>query len=170
MSENIPSPEEPIELSEAERADIAADLDDLAHMHAIFSPQNVKGVVIACQECRQNHFYEWALLHDNLSHMLDTGEPRMHEPAWDIDETEYIQWDYGKGFVDALVDNGIEPGRQVAITSCPYCETPFDATFRYCPSCGRPLAAIRLLGELLDRGIEDREARAMLVRAGFEPF
>ena len=111
MSEEFQVPEEPIELTEDERADIEADLTDLAQMHSIFSPQNVKGVVIACQECRQNHFYEWALLQDNLQHMLDTGEPRMHEPAWDIDETEYIQWDYGKGFVDALVDNGIEPGR-----------------------------------------------------------
>ena len=110
MDESFPVPEEPFDLTEEERADIEADLSDLAQMHSIFSVQGVKGVVIACQECRQNHFYEWALLTDNLQHMLDTGEPRMHEPAWDIDETEYIQWDYGKGFVDALVDNGIEPG------------------------------------------------------------
>ena len=169
MSEEFQVPEEPIELTEDERADIEADLTDLAQMHSIFSPQNVKGVVIACQECRQNH-YEWALLQDNLQHMLDTGEPRMHEPAWDIDETEYIQWDYGKGFVDALVDNGIEPGREVALTSCPYCETPFEAAFRFCPACGRQLGVVRLFNELLERGIEEREARTMLVRAGFDPF
>jgi hypothetical protein len=29
---------------------------------------------------------------------------------------------------------------------------------------------IRLYNELLDRGIEEREARTILVRAGFEPF
>ena len=172
MEEEFAIPEEPeqFELTDEERADIEADLTDLGQMHALFSPQGVKGVVIACQECRQNHFYEWALLADNLQHMLDTGEPRMHEPAWDIDETEYIQWDYGKGFVDALVDNGIEPGKQVGLTSCPYCQTPFDAAFRYCPSCGKQLAVIRLYNELLDRGIEEREARAILVRVGFEPF
>ena len=83
-------PEEPFELTDEERADIEADLTDLGQMYAIFSVQGVKGVVIACQECKQNHFYEWALLTDNLQHMLDTGEPRMHEPAWDIDEAEYI--------------------------------------------------------------------------------
>jgi Family of unknown function (DUF5319) len=171
MDESFPIPEEePIELTEDERADIAADLGDLGQMFSIFSPQGVKGVVIACQECKQNHFYEWDLLADNLQHMLDTGEPRMHEPAWDIDETEYILWDYGKGFVDALVDNGIEPGREVGLTACPYCETPFDTAFRYCPACGKQLAVIRLFNELLDRGIEEREARTMLVRAGFEPF
>ena len=58
----------------------------------------------------------------------------------------------------------------VGLTSCPYCETPFDATFRFCPACGRQLALIRLFNELLERGIEEREARTMLVRAGFDPF
>jgi hypothetical protein len=29
--------------------------------------------------------------------MLQSGEPRMHEPAFNIAEEEYIQWDYGKG-------------------------------------------------------------------------
>ena len=56
------------------------------------------------------------------------------------------------------------------ITQCPWCETPFDTGYQYCPRCGRQLGAIRLYQELLDRGIEDREARAMLVRAGYEPF
>jgi len=162
--------EEPIELTPEERADVEADLDDLASMRTLFAAQGVKGVVIACQDCGANHFYEWDLLQDNLEHMLDTGEPRMHEPAWDIQEDEYIQWDYGKGYVDALADTGLQPGRSVEITQCPWCTTPFDPGYQYCPRCGRQLGAIRLYAELLDRGIEEREARAMLVRAGFEPF
>ena len=96
--------------------------------------------MIACQECRQNHFYEWALLQDNLQHMLDTGEPRMHEPAWDIDETEYIQWDYGKGFVDALVDNGIEPGTQRRADLVPLLR---DAVRRHLPVLPRLRPAAR---------------------------
>jgi uncharacterized Zn finger protein (UPF0148 family) len=102
--------------------------------------------------------------------MLDTGEPRMHEPAFNIHEDEYIQWDYGKGYVDALADAGLQTGRTIEVTQCPWCETPFDAGYQYCPRCGRQLGAIRLYQELLDRGIEDREARAMLARAGYEPF
>jgi hypothetical protein len=168
--EDLPVPDEPYELSDQERADIAADLEDLAAMRAVFFPQGVKGVVIACQECGQNHYYEWDLLRENLEHMLDTGEPRMHEPAWDIDEAEYIQWDYGKGYVDALADTGLQPERRIELTHCPWCETPFSDDYRYCPRCGRSLAAIRLLGELLGRGIEERDARALLVRAGFDPF
>jgi hypothetical protein len=55
MDESFPLPEEPFDLTEEERADIEADLSDLGQMYAIFSAQGVKGVVIACQECRQNH-------------------------------------------------------------------------------------------------------------------
>ena len=168
--EGFNAEEEPYELTPQERRDVEADLEDLGKMHVAFSPQGVKGVVIACQDCGQNHFYEWALLQDNLEHMLDTGEPRMHEPAFDIQEDEYIQWDYGKGYVDALADSGLQPGRAIEITLCPWCGTPFDAGYQFCPRCGRQLGAIRLYQELLDRGIEEREVRALLIRAGYEPF
>jgi hypothetical protein len=161
---------EPVELSEREREDIAADLQDLASMRAVFSTQGVKGVVIACRECGRDHYYEWELLRDNLEHMLRFGEPRMHEPAFDIVEDEYIQWDYGKGYVDALADTGLEPDRRVEVTQCPWCETAFQPHFQFCPRCGRSLGAVRLYKELLDRGVAERDARAMLVRAGYEPF
>src|ERR1700675_4905972 len=99
--------EEPLELTPEDREDISADLEARGAMHAVFEPQSVKGVVIACQDCGENHFYEWELLRDNLEHMLNVGEPRMHEPAWDIQEDEYIQWDYGKGYIDALTDTAL---------------------------------------------------------------
>jgi hypothetical protein len=163
-------PDEPFELSAEERRDIEADLDDLASMRTAFATQGVKGVVIACQECGSNHFYEWELLRDNLEHMLTSGEPRMHEPAFNIVEEEYIQWDYGKGYVDAIADAGLEPERRIEITSCPWCQTPFAEDPAYCPRCGRSMGPVRLYQELLGRGMEDREVRALLVRAGFEPF
>jgi predicted nucleic-acid-binding Zn-ribbon protein len=158
------------ELTAEERADIEADLDDLGAMRTIFAQQNVKGVVIACQDCGTNHFYEWELIRDNLEHMLETGEPRMHEPAFDIAEDEYIQWDYGKGYIDALADTGLDPERRVEVTRCPWCETAFEPHFQFCPRCGRSLGAIRIYRELLDRGMDERDVRAMLVRAGYEPF
>jgi len=161
---------EPIELTEAERRDIEADLVDLSSMRLVFESQSVKGVMIACQDCGANHFYEWELLQDNLEHMLKTGEPRMHEPAFDIAEDEYIQWDYGKGYVDSLTDLGMEPDRKIEITTCPWCQTPFGEDFSFCPRCGRTLATVRLYKELLDRGFDERDVRALLVRAGYEPF
>jgi hypothetical protein len=127
-------------------------------------------VVISCQDCGENHFYEWELLRDNLGHMLQAGEPRMHEPAFDLVEDEYIQWDYGKGYIDALNDTGLQPDRMIEVTQCPWCETAFQPEFQFCPRCGRALGAVRLYKELLERGIPERDARSMLVRAGYEPF
>jgi hypothetical protein len=159
---------EPLDPDEEE--DVRADLEDLAGMRRVFHPQGVKGVVIACPDCGENHFYEWELLKDNLEHMLQTGEPRMHEPAFEVREEEYIQWDYGKGYIDALADTGLEPDNRVEVTRCPWCETPCDDYFHFCPRCGRALAALRIYKELTERGLDEREVRALLVRAGFEPF
>ena len=122
-------PEEPIDLGPHERADISADLDDLGSMRAIFSPQGVKGVVIECEDCGANHFYEWELLRDNLDHMLQTGEPRMHEPAFEPKEEDYVAWDYGKGYVDALEDAGLNGHEAIDLRTCAWCGTavePFD--------------------------------------------
>ncbi|HEY6567904.1 MAG TPA: DUF5319 family protein [Actinomycetota bacterium] len=163
-------PDDPIELTAEERRDIEADLDDLSAMRTVFSQQSVKGVVVACQDCGANHYYEWELLRDNLEHMLSVGEPRMHEPPFEIIEEEYIQWDYGKGYVDALTETGLEPDRRIEVTQCPWCKTPFGEDFAFCPVCGRTLATVRLYRELLDRGFEERDVRALLVRAGYEPF
>ncbi len=99
-----------------EEEDVRADLLDLSGMREVFGSQGVKGVVIACPDCKENHFYEWELLKDNLEHMLQFGEPRMHEPAFEVREDEYVQWDYAKGYIDALSDNGLESDRRVEIT------------------------------------------------------
>lgn len=163
-------PDEPAELQPEEREDVEADLEDLGGMRRIFGAQGVKGVVIACPDCGSNHYYEWDLLLENLEHMLKTGEPRMHEPAFEVREEEYILWDYGKGYIDALADTGLEPERRVEVSRCPWCKTPTEGYFAYCPKCGRSLAALRIYRDLVDRGLDEREVRALLVRAGFEPF
>jgi hypothetical protein len=153
-----------------ERESVEADLQDLDAMRAVFEPQGAKGVVIACSECGANHYYGWELLRESLEHMLETGEPRMHEPAYQPREDDYVIWDYGKGYVDALADAGLEDEGGVKLSSCPWCRTPVEAHFGFCPRCGRHLAAVRLFRELKERGLGDREIRALLIRAGFEPF
>jgi Family of unknown function (DUF5319)/zinc-ribbon domain len=162
--------EEPTELDPREREDIEADLEDLEAMRLVFEEQGVRGVVIACPDCGSNHYYDWDLLRENLEHMLATGEPRMHEPAFEPREQDYVQWDYGKGYVDALADVGIEPGRRIEVKECPWCRAELGEDFTFCPRCGRSLGAVRLLQELVSAGMEEREAKALLVRSGFEPF
>jgi hypothetical protein len=157
-------------LSTEERESIEADLGDLDAIRTAFQRQGAKGVVIACSECGANHYYGWELLKESLEHMLSTGEPRMHEPAYQPREDDYVVWDYGKGYVDALADAGLEEESKMDLTACPWCETPLEGHFAFCPTCGRSMSVARLYQELLARGIDEREARAMLLRAGFEPF
>jgi hypothetical protein len=170
-----PQPEEGEEpqaepLSTDERDGVQADLEDLDSMQAAFEPQGAKGVVIACADCGANHYYGWDLLKESLQHMLETGEPRMHEPAYQPREDDYVIWDYGKGYVDALADAGLEGGPAVELNACPWCLSPCEPQFTFCPACGRSLGPVRLLQELVNRGIDEQDARALLVRAGFEPF
>ncbi|MCA1726393.1 MAG: DUF5319 domain-containing protein [Actinobacteria bacterium] len=162
--------EEPDPLDPEERESVETDLEDVDSMRGVFEPQGIRGVVIACSDCGSDHYYGWELLKESLQHMLDTGEPRMHEPAFEPREDEYVLWDYGKGYVDALADAGLDEGATVELHACAWCDAPVEPHFGFCPKCGRPLAAIRLYQELRSRGMEDREARALLVKAGFEPF
>jgi len=157
-------------LEPEERSNIEADLEDLEAMRRVFAGQSVRGVVIACPDCNANHFYDWELLKENLEHMLATGEPRMHEPAFEPKEDDYILWDYGKGYIDALSDTGLESDRRVDVDKCPWCLTPVGTRFQFCPECGRALGALRLFVDLVRQGMDEREVRATLVRAGFEPF
>jgi uncharacterized protein DUF5319 len=157
-------------LAEDERESVEADLEDLEAMRTVFETQGAKGVVIACTECGSNHYYGWELLKESLEHMLDTGEPRVHEPAYQPREDDYVVWDYGKGYVDALADAGLEGSSRIEITSCGWCETPVEPHYAFCPQCGRPMAILRLYQELLERGMDDQQVRSILLRAGFEPF
>ena len=157
-------------LDPEEREDVEADLEDLEAIRSTFQPQGTKGVVIACPDCGSNHYYGWDLLKESLQHMLETGEPRMHEPAFEPKEDDYILWDYGKGYIDALADVGLEEGSRVELESCPWCKAEVQAHFAFCSTCGKELAPARLVAELISRGINEREARALLVKAGFEPF
>lgn len=162
--------EESWELPPDERENVEADLEDLDSMRMVFEPQGAKGVVIACSDCGTNHFYGWDLLKESLEHMLKTGEPRMHEPAFEPREDEYVVWDYGKGYVDALADAGLEAASQFSISNCAWCQTSVEPHHSYCPKCGRPIAVLRLYHEMLGRGMEEHEVRTLLLRAGFEPF
>src|SRR5437867_4457854 len=152
---------EPRGLPPEERESVEADLEDLGAMQGVFESQGARGVVIACTECGSNHYYDWELLRESLQHMLETGEPRMHEPAYQPREDDYVVWDYGKGYVDALADAGLDGGPAVELTACPWCRAPIESHFTFCPACGRSLGAARLLGELTQRGMGGQEVRAL---------
>jgi hypothetical protein len=103
-------PAEPID--EEERASLLADLADLADFREALEARGFRGVVIPCPDCEEDHFFSWDLLRESLEHILEHGEPRVHEPAFDPKIEDYVTWDYAKGFVDGLLEGEQHGGPQ----------------------------------------------------------
>lgn len=91
-------PAEPI--SDQERSDLLADLADLAVYQALLEPRGIRGIVVDCADCDQPHFHEWHLLRASLEQLLSDGRMRPHEPAFDPNPSDYVSWDYCRGFAD----------------------------------------------------------------------
>ncbi len=91
-------------LSPTEREEVLADLEDLEVFRALLEARGVRGLVVDCEDCREPHYFSWELLHGNLRHLLDVGQTRVHEPAFSPDPTQYVSWDYARGFADAILD------------------------------------------------------------------
>ncbi len=91
-------------LSPAEREEVLADLEDLEVFRTLLEPRGVRGLVVDCDDCREPHYFNWELLNGNLRHLLDVGQTRVHEPAFSPDPTQYVSWDYARGFADGVLD------------------------------------------------------------------
>ena len=91
-------------LTEADRQDVLEDLADLEVYQALLSPIGIRGLVIECDECHEPHYFDWDLLRGNLRQLLDSGVPRVHEPACNPDPEHYVSWDYARGYYDGVKD------------------------------------------------------------------
>lgn len=90
-------------LTPDEREDVLADLEDLEMFRALLEPRTVRGLVVDCDDCDEPHYFGWDLLAGNLRHLLDVGQTRMHEPAFNPDPADYVSWDYARGFADGVL-------------------------------------------------------------------
>jgi len=91
-------------LSVEERAEVEEDLADLEIFQTLLVPTGVRGLVIDCEDCREPHYFDWELMRANLRHLLTSGRPRVHEPAFDPDPEHYVSWDYARGYADGTQD------------------------------------------------------------------
>jgi ribosomal protein S27AE len=157
--------EEP--LDEHESAMIQQDLSDLADFEATFRSEGYRGVAVWCQDCVEEHFYPWEMLRENLQLLLDTGETPVHEPAFAPEPDRYVQWDYARGYVDALRDAGVAD--RADLDHCGRCGFELSGPLRqgnFCPRCGHPLLGDRLRRALADAGLDEDTVRAVLRRSG----
>ena len=95
--------EAPAELTDEERADITADLEELDQFQRTLSPLGVAGISVECGDCGELHYFGWDLMKANLRALLGTGRTHVHEPAFDPDSDSYVSWDYARGYTDATL-------------------------------------------------------------------
>jgi Family of unknown function (DUF5319) len=156
----LPDPFDPFEpeedfqpepIDEEERAALLEDLADLASFRAALEPRGFLGVVISCPDCEEDHFFGWSLLRENLEHILEHGEPRVHEPAFEPAVDHYVTWDYAKGFVDGEAEG--ERGSPLQVADRDRWTSPAEA-------------ARRLRRALTTRGLSEDEVAEVLSEGG----
>lgn len=92
-------------LSTSEREDVLADLADLEVFRALLEPLGIRGLAVDCGDCGMPHYIDWDLLHGNLRHLLDEGLAQVHEPAISAEPSDYVSWEYARGYVDGVIDS-----------------------------------------------------------------
>jgi hypothetical protein len=94
---------DPVEpLSEEERADVLADLEELAEFRAALEPRGICGISVECADCGEQHYFSWDLMAANLYALLGEGRTHVHEPAYSPNHDAYVTWDYARGYTDAV--------------------------------------------------------------------
>lgn len=151
-------------LDDHESAMVRQDLFDLDRFEATFAAEGYRGVAVYCQDCAEEHYYPWDMLRENLRVLLETGETPVHEPAFEPDPEQYVQWQYAQGYVDALHDMGV-PDRH-DLDACPHCGLKLageTAQSNFCPRCGSVLLGARLR-EALERRDLDADTVTEILR------
>lgn len=87
-----------------ERLAVEEDLADLAVYEALLAHRGIRGLVVSCEDCRQDHYHDWDMLRANLLQLLVDGTVRPHEPAYDPTPEAYVTWDYCRGYADASMN------------------------------------------------------------------
>ena len=110
-------PAGPPPLTMEERAGVLDDLAELEVFRTLLEPTGIKGIVVDCPDCDEEHHVDWALMQANLRQLLEEGQTGRHEPPFDPDPDDYVSWDYASGYADGVAahaeqDEPQRPARQ----------------------------------------------------------
>lgn len=89
-------------LSEEERAAVKEDLENVRCFRGLLEPRGVRGISMMCEECGEEHFYDWPIIIANLTTMLNEEAAPVHEPSAAPDPDYYVSWEYCAGYADAV--------------------------------------------------------------------
>ena len=96
-------PDEPMEpLTEAEKDEVRDELTQITEFQRILSPLGIAGLLNVCEDCGEEHYYDWEILKSHLNALLAGEYTPVHEPSADPDPHAYAPWDYCLGFVAGL--------------------------------------------------------------------
>lgn len=135
------SPDDERPLDPEERAALRQDLVDVQVLKEVLEPKGLKGAVFYCPDCGEDHFLGWDLLAGNLQELLEAGESPVHEPAFEPNPSDYVSWDYARGFLD-----GYESFEQEEIGEI----------------------AARLVAKLIESGMSVDEVKGVLASVGLQ--
>ena len=152
----------------AEREALHQDLIDVKTLKAVLSSKGIRGVVVFCPDCDDDHYLGWDLLAGNLQQILDSGTTPVHEPAWEPDPDEYVTWDYARGFLDGCESYVDDKG---LASLCPYCGSALAepmSTWSFCPFCGKDFGPAKLMVSLRRQGWDQRRITTLFDESGLE--
>ncbi|MDO5099633.1 MAG: DUF5319 domain-containing protein [Corynebacterium sp.] len=89
-------------LSDDERAQIQQDLQLVAQFKQALQPRGINGIFFFCEDCDQQHFYDWDILASNMLATLAGELSPVHEPGVNPNPQAYVPWDYCLGYLDGL--------------------------------------------------------------------
>src|SRR3954463_10646018 len=81
-----------------ERAGVLDDLAELEVFRTLLEPTGVKGIVVDCPDCEEEHHVDWALMQANLRQLLEEGQTGRPAPPSDRTPDDYVSWDYASGY------------------------------------------------------------------------
>ena len=68
----------PPPLTMEERAGVLDDLAELEVFRTLLEPTGIKGSVVDCPDCDEEHHVDWALMQANLRQLLEEGQTGRH--------------------------------------------------------------------------------------------
>ena|ERR1700712_5495315 len=84
--------------------ELIEELEEIDMMEQHLASKGIRGLSMHCPDCDVLHYFDWELMRASARHIAEFGEPRVHEPAIDPNEDEYVPYAYARGYLDAVID------------------------------------------------------------------
>ena len=89
-------------LTQEERIQIERDLILVRKFKAALQPRGINGIFFYCEDCDQQHFYDWDIMTANMRSTLAGELSPVHEPSANPNPDAYLPWDYCLGYLDGM--------------------------------------------------------------------